>query len=76
MANNRIEVISHLNELKQLTTINLSSNRLKEIDGLNLPVLTSLNLDRNQIKVITGLRGLKKLEELSLEGNMIEEASM
>ena len=39
-------------------------------------MLTTLNLDRNQIKSITGLRGLKKLEELSLEGNQITDARM
>ena len=41
-------------------------NRIKEIGTLNLPVLTSLNLDNNQITSISGLRGLKKLEDLSL----------
>ena len=51
-------------------------NRITEIGQLNLPVLTSLNLDSNQITVITGLRGLKKLEELSLENNLVTEASM
>lgn len=35
-----------------------------------------LNLDRNRIKKVVGLRGLKKLEELSLEGNQITDASM
>ena len=45
-----------------------------EMQGLNLPLLTSLNLDRNRIKVITGLKGLKKLEELSLEANQIKDA--
>jgi len=76
LANNKIEVLSHLNEIRQLQTLTLSGNRIKEIQGLNLAMLTSLTLDRNRITSITGLRGLKKLEELSLEGNMIEEASM
>jgi len=44
-----------------------------EMQGLNLPMLTSLNLDRNRIKVISGLKGLKKLEELSLEANQIKD---
>ena len=43
---------------------------------MNLPVLTNLSLDRNSIQVIKGLRGVKKLEELSLEGNLITNASM
>ena len=47
-----------------------------DTSNLALPVLTTLNLDRNRIKKVVGLRGLKKLEELSLEGNLIEDASM
>ena len=51
-------------------------NRIEEIGQLNLPVLTVLNLNYNKITAISGLRGLKKLEELSLEKNLIEEPSM
>lgn len=51
-------------------------NRIEEIHQLNLPVLTILNLSFNKITAISGLRGLKKLEELSLEKNLITQASM
>ena len=76
MSNNRIVEMRHLNELKGLQTLILSHNRIAETMSLSLPILTSLNLDRNKIKQVTGLRGLKKLQELSLEGNQIENASM
>lgn len=54
-----------LNELKQLLSLNLNGNKIKEIN-LNLPLLTYLSLDSNLISAIKGLRGLKKLEELSM----------
>ena len=76
LSNNKIAGFGQLNELKSLHSLVLNGNRIKEINNLNLPVLTNLSLDRNFISKLTGLRGLKKLEDLSLEGNLITVASM
>jgi len=46
------------------------------MQSLNLPLLVVLSLDANRIESVSGLRGLRKLEELSLESNFIKEASM
>ena len=67
--------LTPLNELKGLKSLTLNGNRISEIN-LNLPILTSLSLNANRLTSISGLRGLKKLEELSIESNLIEDASM
>ena len=69
LTSNRIVEVACLNDLKGLTTLILNSNRIEDVSSLNLPILTHLSLDRNRIKTISGLRGVKKLEELSLLGN-------
>ena len=69
LSNNKLRDVAALNELKGLQTLVLNSNRIVEVSSLSLPVLTALSLDRNLIKSIKGFRGVKKVEELSLEGN-------
>lgn len=76
LANNRIEVVTALNECKGLHSLVLDGNRINEISNLALPLLTQLSLDGNRIRKITGLRGLKKLEELNLANNLLTEAQM
>ena len=54
--------------------MNLSNNRITEINGLeNLKNLEYLNLKNNQITEINGLKNLKNLGSLNLENNQITE---
>ena len=47
LSNNKISTVGSLSELKSLTTLNLSGNRIEELKNLNLPVLTHLFLNFN-----------------------------
>ena len=44
-----IKKIQGLEELTKLTNLNLSGNEIELIDGLNLPMLKTLNLSNNKI---------------------------
>ncbi len=61
-------------EMSWLTELNLSSNEIKKIDGLDkLKKLQNLYLDSNQITKIEGLHNLKKLQLLYLHSNQIDK---
>jgi len=69
-----ISDIVGLNQLKDLTSLNLKSNQITEIKGLDhLVNLKSLNLSNNQITEIKGLENLTRLEVLDLMDNKIDE---
>ncbi|KAI9138749.1 hypothetical protein BKA69DRAFT_749151 [Paraphysoderma sedebokerense] len=60
--------------LPHLTILDLSSNDIERIDGLELlQSLKSLNLSNNKIRQITGLSALTKLQRLYLSYNLIEK---
>lgn len=69
-----ISQIKGLDQLKDLTSLNLSINNISEIKGLeNLSSLKRLQLQRNQISEIKGLENLKYLTYLDLMENKISE---
>lgn len=73
---NQIDRIQHLDYLKMLQELNLSGNPIQLIEDLNLPQLKVLQLDGCRIKVIENLKSCKKLEQLSLNGNLITDLSI
>jgi len=63
-----------LSKLTQLTSLDLGSNQLTEINGLeNLVQLSGLNLSSNLLTEIKGLEQLAELSLLDLSGNQIIE---
>jgi Leucine-rich repeat (LRR) protein len=59
-----------------LQELNLSGNPIKLLEDLSLPQLRMLNLDGCRISVIENLKSCKKLEHISLNGNMIFDLSI
>ena len=69
-----ISQIKGLDQLTDLTGLNLSYNKISEIKGLeSLNNLKSLYIESNQIYEIKGLDNLKNLSRLSLMDNNISE---
>jgi len=80
LSGNLIKKIDHLVSLPNLQTLDLSNNRLTEINnfwvpGNTLDKLRSLNLAKNQIKLIRNLDRLVNLEHLDLQDNRVVELS-
>lgn len=78
LANNLIKKIDHLVSLPNLQSLDLSVNKIAEINsfwvpGSNLDKLRTLNMSRNQIKSIKNLDHLTNLEVLDLQDNRITE---
>ena len=73
---NKIDRIQHLDYLKMLQELNLSGNPIRLIEDLNLPQLRILSLDGCRIKVIENLKSCKKLEQISMNGNLITDLSI
>jgi small GTP-binding protein len=74
---NRISDISVLNELTNLTLLELSGNRISDISVLkDLKNLTTLYLGHNQISDISVLKDLKNLTLLYLSDNQILDISV
>ena len=70
----KIEDISALVGLTNLTTLELSGNEIEDITALaDLTSLTYLNLAYNKIEDISALVGLTNLTTLELSGNEIED---
>lgn len=69
-----VSEIIGLQELKNLTKLNLSNNNISEIKGLEkLIKLTELNLSYNNITDISGIENLKNLRYLNLSNNSIKD---
>lgn len=71
-----IENISGIENLSNLTALNLEGNRIKNISQVRkLSKLTSLNLANNEVTYIGDLSNLFKLTSVNLENNHIEQIS-
>lgn len=76
---NNIKIISGLDTLVNLYSLNLSGNKISVISGLDkLENLQILNLSENKIKKLSPncwqLRSLPSLINLDLENNQIDDA--
>jgi Leucine-rich repeat (LRR) protein/Flp pilus assembly protein TadD len=70
----KIEDISFLSDLKDLTRVNLFNNKISDISPLkNLSNLEYLNLSDNQILDISIMKSLKNLKVLYLNNNQIPD---
>lgn len=73
-ADNEIVKIEHLEKLKQLRELDLSKNRIRQIDSNSFyahHVIMCLRLDDNSLKSIANIEKLEKLQTLFLTGNRI-----
>ncbi|KAI6190143.1 hypothetical protein M3Y97_00084900 [Aphelenchoides bicaudatus] len=62
--------------LSHLISLNLADNRLKELDGLEVPKMQILNLSNNRIGSCAALKNLKLMKELKVlncRGNPVTE---
>jgi Leucine-rich repeat (LRR) protein len=59
-----------------LQELNFSGNPIRLLEDINLPQLKVLTLDGCRIKVIENLKTCKKLEHISLNGNLITDPSI
>jgi Leucine-rich repeat (LRR) protein len=76
LGQNQIKKIDHLVSLPNLQTLDLTANKLLEINNFWLPgssidKLRTLNLSKNQIRNIRNLDKLVHLENLDLSDNRI-----
>ena len=73
---NEIVKIEHLEKLKQLRELDLSKNRIRQIDQNSFyshNVIMCLKLDDNGLKTLANIEKLEKLQTLFLSGNRIQE---
>ncbi len=76
VSGNRLSDITPLQNLTNLTDLNLGSNNISDITPLrNLTNLTRLILQYNRISDITPLQNLTSLSHLSLIGNQINDVT-
>lgn len=69
---NRISRIKGLENLLNLTTLDLSNNLLEDLSGLRgLNNLTALNLSYNKIKDLQGIEEFSRLKKLNVSNNQI-----
>ena len=74
VSGNRLSDITPLQNLTNLTDLNLGSNQISDITPLrNLTNLTRLILQYNRISDLTPLANLESLSHLSLIGNQIND---
>jgi len=67
------EIDESINLCKQLTIMNFSSNNIKDIPILRLPLLKKLNLSENRINSLDFAKELNELEELVISSNEIKD---
>ncbi|GBF95662.1 hypothetical protein Rsub_08644 [Raphidocelis subcapitata] len=73
VASNKVPTIEGLSELTRLTVLELGSNRIRQIEGLEgQGALAELWLGRNRIPKIEGLGHLTNLVRISLQSNRLE----
>ncbi|GIO27037.1 TraB/GumN family protein [Ornithinibacillus bavariensis] len=66
-----------LEALQKITSLNLSSSRIKSIDGLEyLDKVTNLNLENNRILDFSPLVKMDSLKEVSIGGNPYDESTI
>ena len=73
-SDNEIVKIEHLEKLKQLRELDLSKNRIRQIDPNSFyqhHVIMCLRLDENGLKSLANIEKLEKLQTLFLSGNRI-----
>jgi len=75
---NRIARLDNLEVLKELKELNISFNLLEALDHLGkLSGLRVVNLGHNKIRRLgEGLKNLRKLEVLSIAGNLLEDLTV
>ena len=63
LSNNKVETVEHLQWLSQLTSLDLSSNLLRNLDSLHTKLgnLTTLKLANNLIESLHGKHSLREL---------------
>ncbi|KAA6424148.1 MAG: hypothetical protein FRX49_06107 [Trebouxia sp. A1-2] len=70
---NNICVISRLNQLPQLTILDMYSNNIQSLQALpRTPSLRGLMLGRNYISIVDSHQALRSLEVLDLHNNLME----
>eukprot|EP00200_Dunaliella_tertiolecta_P004477 CAMPEP_0202341768 /NCGR_PEP_ID=MMETSP1126-20121109/2616_1 /ASSEMBLY_ACC=CAM_ASM_000457 /TAXON_ID=3047 /ORGANISM="Dunaliella tertiolecta, Strain CCMP1320" /LENGTH=325 /DNA_ID=CAMNT_0048932621 /DNA_START=81 /DNA_END=1058 /DNA_ORIENTATION=+ len=73
LAANKIPAITGISQLSHLTTLELGSNRIKNIENLeSQALLRELWLGRNRISTVQGLGHMKSLRCISLQSNRLE----
>lgn len=74
VASNKVQEIAPcISQLTSLRTLELGSNRIREIQHLDtLSNLTDLWLGRNRITQLAGLQGLSCLRKISVQSNRLE----
>ena len=73
-ANNEIVKIEHLEKLRQLRELDLSKNRIRQIDMNSFHhfhVIVCLRLDDNGLRSLANIEKLEKLQTLFVSGNRI-----
>ena len=74
--NKRIQDFSFLRELKGLTSVDLSENKLSDVSFLReLKGLTSVDLSENKLTDVSFLQELKGLTSVDLSGNKLTDVS-
>ncbi|CAL6070070.1 leucine-rich_repeat domain-containing protein [Hexamita inflata] len=70
--NSKLTHITHLNQIEQLTDLDLSNNSIRDISELEMLInLIRLNLSSNDIYRIDSLKDLMKLQYLNISNNKI-----
>jgi len=60
---------------KSLVYLDLSFNKITDVDELRFPQLKELNLNNNEVKKIENLENCENLENLKLSNNLIADLS-
>lgn len=70
---NSISEIIHIQDCCKLSSLNLSSNKIRILSNISrvLRNITSLNLANNQVESLDGVQGLYALRTLDVSGNLI-----
>ena len=76
LAENAIEDVSALKDLKRLQSLSLEKNKIKDITAIGtLAALQYLNLEHNSVRDLKPIKGLVKLNSVYLTDNKINDLS-